>query len=234
MEWLKWMLVTSIPLRQLDESDIPIGFASACLIDYRERRFLLSVQHAVKMQSKNWTVDLGYTPGKGTAFYRPNSFNYVAELTQGESTMREVDFCYTEVPVDLSATYQHRTPRGIFDERPCHIFQTDLTDLPVNSQIYAFSGEVKPEQHGPQAIATEKNVYPGLRYLHTDGEFHIFQLPVEHPGHEYFKGCSGAPIVDMNKKLVALVCSPGESANTIRGVSLARYKLAFDFICEMQ
>lgn len=233
MEWLQWVLVTSFPLRRLDESDMPVGFASGCLVDYRGKRFLLSVQHAVTMQSKDWIVDLGYSSKHGTAFYKPNSFNYIAEFRRGKSLLREIDFCYTEVPSDLTGVYQYATPRGIFDERPRHIFQADLTDIPVTTQIYAFSGEVKPEQHGPQAMAFEKQVYPGLRYLYTEGEFHVFQLPVKHPGHEYFRGCSGAPIVDMNRKVVALVCDGDADKGIIRGVSLARYKFAFDFVCAM-
>lgn len=32
-EWLRWVLVTSVPLRRLDVMDIPVGIASACLID---------------------------------------------------------------------------------------------------------------------------------------------------------------------------------------------------------
>lgn len=51
-EWLQWVQVTSVPLRRLDVGDIPVGIASACLIDYQGRRFLLSVQHAVDMGRK--------------------------------------------------------------------------------------------------------------------------------------------------------------------------------------
>lgn len=230
-EWLQWVQVTSVPLRRLDVGDIPVGIASACLIDYQGRRFLLSVQHAVDMGAKDWIIDLGYDPSKGTEFYRPRSFNYVMEMTRGTGVIREIDFCYTEVPNDLISIYQHVTPRGISDERPRHVFETELTATPDPEQIFAFAGEVKPEYHGPSTVVTEMHVFPGLRYLRTEGEFHVFQLPVPHPGHQQFRGCSGAPIVDMNKSVVALVCDGDIPTNTIRGVSLARYKFAVDFIC---
>lgn len=233
-KWLEWVLVTSIPLRRLNSSDFPIEFASACLVDYRNRRFLLTVRHSVGMGSKDWIVDLGYENGKGTEFYRPNSFNYIAEITRSSGSIRGIDFCYTEVPSDLTSKYQHMTPRGIFDERIRHVFQTDLSTMPDSNQIFAFSGQVKPEKHSAQTFATEMNVYPGLRYLRTENEFHVFALPVEHPGHVQFKGCSGAPIVDRDQNIVALVCNGDESSNTIRGVSLARYKFAFDCICNLR
>lgn len=230
-EWLEWVLITSVPLRRLNEAEVPIGIASGCLIDYAERRFLISVQHAVDRGSEGWVIDLGYEPGKGTAIYRPRSFNYVAEMVRGSGVLREIDFCYTEVPTDVVSMYQNATPHGVSDERPRHFFQTNLTATPDPKGIFAFSGQVKPELHGSTAITTEMNVYPELRFLRTEGEFHVFKLPVPHPGHEQFKGCSGAPIVDMQQEVVALVCSGDPTTNTIKGVSLARYKFAFDFLC---
>src|SRR3546814_16654161 len=50
-------------------------------------------------------------------------------------------------------------------------------------------------------------VYPGLRYERTEGGYHVFQLPVQHPGHDALQGCSGAPILDMERRVVGLVCS---------------------------
>jgi len=224
-------LVTSVPLRRLDGADAPVGVASSCLIDYAGRRFLLSVQHAVDRGSTDWVVDLGYERGKGTAIYRPKSFNYVAEIVRGSGVIRDIDFCFTEVPNDLVSIYQNATPRGISDERPRHVFQTDLSATPDDKQVFAFAGQVKPEMHGTSALATEMNVYPGLRFLRTEGEFHVFEIPVPHPGHEQFQGCSGAPIVDMNRQVIALVCNGDPATNTIRGVSIARYKFAVDFMC---
>lgn len=230
-EWLRWTLVTSIPLRRLDAQGLPIGLACGCLIDYFGRRFLLSVQHAVTKSSKDWVVLLGYDDTKQMQYFRPSSFNFVGEMTRGASSIRDIDFCYTEVGTDIQPVYQYATPRaGIIDEKPCHVFASDLTRLPSPEEIYAFSGHVKPLMHGEEALVTEINVYPGLRYTHSESEYHNFRLPVPHPGHEQFRGCSGAPIVDRKRNVVALVCDGDESTNTIRGVSLARYKFAFDFL----
>lgn len=229
--WLEWVLATSVPLRRLDESGVPIAVASGCFVDYGGKRFLLSVQHAVDKGSRNWIVELAYDQATGTDFFKPRGFNYVAEMTRGSGEIRHIDFCYTEVPDDLVSIFQHITPRGIQVQRPRHVFRPDLSTVPDRGQIFGFSGQVKLEMHGTSALVTEMHVFPGLRYLRTDGEYHVFQLPVSHPGHQQFKGCSGAPIVDMKKRIVALVCDGDTSKNTIRGVSLARYKFAFDFVC---
>lgn len=113
-------------------------------------------------------------------------------------------------------------------ELPRHICFTPFESLPLKEQTYAFSGQVFPERIEDRALCTEIRVYPGMKYIGDEGEFHIFKLQVDHPGHEHFKGCSGAPIVDMNKNVVALVCNGDIETNIIRDVSIARYKSLFD------
>lgn len=232
--WLNWVLITSHPMRRYDENEQPTGIGSSALIDYRGRRFLLTAQHLVELDSRNWVLDLGYEPGKGTAYYRPTCFYYLFEYTRSTGDIREIDFCFSEVAKDLNTTYQHRTPLSAGEERPRHVFKTNLNSKPISEQIYAFPGEVKPEQHSPNLFATEMIVYPGLKYERTENEMHYFKLPEAHPGHDQFKGCSGAPIVDMNNEIVALVCSGSKDDDTIQAVSLSRYKSALDAYCTAQ
>ena len=82
------------------------------------------------------------------------------------------------------------------------------------------------------ATLDEPAVYPGLRYIKSEGPFFEFMLPVSHPGHDAFRGCSGAPIVDTKRRLVAIVSYGDYEKDTIYGVSLARYKFALDFYCD--
>ena len=202
------------------------------MLDYRNKRFLLSVQHAVNKSSNNWVALLGDDGRNGMEYYKPANFNFVGEIVRDSGIFRDIDFCYAEVLRDLVANYQFITPRGISDEKPRHIFHSALADVPNYQEIYAFSGKVNAEMHGSSSLVTETHVFPGLRYEKTEGEFHFFRLPVPHPGHDHFKGCSGAPIVDRKKKVVALLCGGDVLTNMVRGVSLARYKFAFDFLCE--
>jgi len=232
-EWLQWMLTTSVPLLRLNAEDLPTGAASGTFVDYRSRRFLLSVQHAINRGANGWVIFLGNEAGRGSAVFRLRDFNYVGEMTLGSGHIHHIDFCYTEIPSDLVSIYQNATPRGTADERPRHVFLTDLSNVPDPAQVYAFAGAVKSELHGATALVSDMTVFPGLRYLRSEAEFHVFQLPVPHPGHEEFKGCSGAPIVDQNQNLVALLCDGDKSANTIRGISLARYRFAFDFVLSL-
>lgn len=186
--------------------------------------FLLSARHAVQPDSKGWAIELGYDPHQGTEMYWPKNFLYMPEM--------QIDFCFAEVAADLQSVYAHRTPCSVSDVRPRHIF--DITDFaePTQAGVFAFSGQVKPEMHdGPNAMATEMNVYPGLRFIRSDGPSHIFQLPTDHPGHESFRGCSGAPIVDMDRLIVALVSNGDEKSSTITGVAISCAVTALNLYC---
>jgi hypothetical protein len=133
----------------------------------------------------------------------------------------ELDFSFTEVPADFFSMMQERDSTGaILNERLRHEFVTSLEDLPVKDEVYAFTARVHPAKLGKKTDMSASTVYPGLKFRRTDGHYHVFELPVEHPGHETFKGCSGAPIVDRKRRIVALVCSGDMNSNTITGVSV--------------
>lgn len=84
-KWLEWMLTTSIPLVHLDAADLPIGAASGCFIDYRGRRFLLSVQHAIERGASGWVVRLGNNRGDGSTVFALRDFNYVGEIIRARA-----------------------------------------------------------------------------------------------------------------------------------------------------
>lgn len=62
----------------------------------------------------------------------------------------------------------------------------------------------------------------------TEGVYHYFKLPVDHPGHEAFRGCSGAPIVGDDRRVVALVTGGDIDANEISGITISAFKKAID------
>ena len=207
---------------------LPIGIASGCLIDYQNTRIILSVFHATKKDG-NWAIEVKYEPNKGTQIYRPGGFNYLGEMTLGSSKINEVDFSYREVSLDLISYYQEIKPSGqISSERAREVFTPDFTINPNIDEIYGFAGQVMPEMHGETALVTEMCVYPGLKYIATEGKYHVFELPVPHPGHEHFKGCSGAPIIDTKGNVVALVRHGDIDRNVIFGISLNKYKIVLD------
>lgn len=230
--WLDWILITSIPLRRIGANDIPIGTASGCLVNYRDRRFILTASHVVKLGSSDWVIELGRDEKKGTEIFRPACFLYLGEMRRGTGEITDADFCYAEVPTDLDPTFRHLTPIGPKSEKRLrHIFDLSAVGKPDANEVYGFSGNIHPELHGTHALVTEATVYPGLRFDKSDGPFYDFKLPVTHPGDDFFEGCSGAPIVDIRGRLVALVSGGDKAESIIHGIALSRYKFAIDFYC---
>ena len=226
--WLNRILLSSIPLRKLDDAMMPIGIASGCLIDYLGTRVVLSVFHATR-KDDNWAIEVKYEHGKGTQIYRPGGFHHLGLMQLGSAKIDEVDFSYREVSSDLYSYFQEIDPSGaIFSERTREVFKPDFSVEPTTNEIYGFSGQVMPEMHGTASLVTEMRVYPGLKFIGTEDPYHIFELPVSLPGHDHFKGCSGAPILDTKGNIVALVCHGDIQRNAIFGISLKKYKVVLD------
>lgn len=220
MQWLNFVSLTSIPLYKLDENELPCGIASGCLANIGGRKLILSVSHATG--KGHWVAEMCFDPEQQRiAVHHFGDVWSVAHLDQNTSMPEKLDFSFTEVPTDFYSVMQVRNSTGkIIAEQPRHEFETTLQNPPDATEVYAFSGLVRTVKLDETTFWSEPTVYPGLKYLHTDGHYHVFKLPVPHPGHEAFKGCSGAPIVDRNGVVVALVCSGEMSAATITGVSM--------------
>ena len=229
-EWLKQIQKSSIPLRKLNDKLLPQGIASGCLINYLGKRILLTVFHAVG-KSGRWIIQLKYDAQKRqTKTYSPNAFNFLAEMRLGSSVINNIDFAYTEVPNDMISYFQDLKPTGeCVEEFGRTIFPPDFTITPSADEIYGFSGEVLPDFVDDfNALVVEHRTYPGLKFQRTEAHYCYFKLPVPHPGHEHFQGCSGAPIIDTNGNVVALVCGGSTETNEVWGVNLNRYKMALD------
>ena len=184
-----------------------------------------TVFHVTK-RSANWAIQIKFNESVNkTEVYYPGHFNFLGDFEKGdkgESKISELEFAFSEVPKDLECIFQHRTQHGkTLTERPRAIFkEIDVVD-PDSQQTYGFAGDVKGSFINGLGLETEHNTYPGLKFDRTEGDFHCFKLPVQHPGHEAFRGCSGSPIIDLNRKVVSLVNHGCDQKNEIYGVNLS-------------
>ncbi|MCX6376371.1 MAG: hypothetical protein NTU88_10135 [Armatimonadetes bacterium] len=65
----------------------------------------------------------------------------------------------------------------------------------------------------------------GMTYLgrSSDGALYRFALAGDHKGDDYYKGGSGAPIVDSRGKVVSLLIGPDPSPNVLTGLPIRDY-----------
>lgn len=227
-EWHNRILLSSIPLRKVDDAMLPVGVASGCLIDYLGTRIILSVFHATK-RDDDWVIEVKYEYGTGTQIYRPGRFHHLGEMKLGIAEVNVIDFSYREVSSDIETYFQEVSPSGAIGlEKVREVFKPDFSVQPNTNEIYGFAGQVIPEMHGISALVTKTQVCHGLKFIGTESDYHVFELPFPHPGDKRFQGCSGAPIIDTKGNVVALVCHGDIVRNAIFGISLNKCKIALD------
>jgi hypothetical protein len=231
----KRLSLSSVPLVRLNEENKPDGFASGALIDYGGKRVLLTVWHATRDQKK-WAVQVKYESGKGTLNRVIGSMNFLVKgsLAKRSAKLESVDFSYAIVPPDLVAYRQEiGFPEIIKSEVPITVHAPTLLDVPALGENYGFCGLVLPtrEDHfGKTYIERQQRVCHQLSFLRTEGDSHYFSLPIPHPGHEHFKGCSGAPILSEKGAFVGLLCGGDTGADEIRAVSTKACKTPIDIL----
>lgn len=233
-EFHEYLWLSSVPLVRLNDRRLPTGFASGCLIDYFNKRVLLTVSHATGDQ-KNWAIQQRYVPGNGTETYKVGPMHFLAKASLSTPDLEDVDFSYVEIPPTIHAYRQEiEAPANLVkSEAPIAVHVSSLEDLPESGANYGFCGMVMPtsEEHfGQTYIGGQLRVYSGLSFLRTEGDYHVFSLPFAHPGHEHFEGCSGAPILSSDGSLVALVSLGLKEVNEIWGISVRAYKTPIDIL----
>jgi hypothetical protein len=230
----KYLWFSSVPLVRLNDQRLPEGCASGCLIDYFAKKVLLTVAHATGDQ-KNWALQLRYVPGKGVESYQLGAVHFLAKASVSQPQLKEVDLSYVEIPATVRAYRQKiEAPANVVkSETLITVHTPSLQDTPKAGDKFGFCGMVMAtleNHHGHTYLFTEPRVYSGLSFLRTEDDYHVFSLPFPHPGHEHFKGCSGAPILSSTGSVVALVCKGCEKTNEIWGISVRAYKTAIDIL----
>lgn len=127
------------------------------------------------------------------------------------------DVCPKEHPVNESGV--------LLDERDKLTFASTEIIAPDPKGVFGFCGLTMP-MLTPDYVDTSRVSELGLRFDRKEGPRLIFKLNHEHPGHDYYRGCSGAPIINEDEKLVSLVICGDTAAQEIHGLDLMRFKSA--------
>ncbi len=226
-EWHSTLQQASVPLRKLGDKMYPVGFASGGLVDYQGERLILTVQHATG-DTGNGAIEVKFVPGTGTQLYKIGSMMFLKIGNLVAGTIEDVDFSYALVPTDLQPVQQEVSSKGqIMSEVPKLILSLDPTLNPDHANEYGFAGLVKPTIYH-EYFFSQLKVHAGLRFIRSQGNYHVFKLPGKHPGHEEFVGCSGAPILDRQGRLVSLVCGGRMDTDEILGLRLSYFRSALD------
>ena len=226
-QWARKVFLSSIPLRELDADLRPIYSASGCLIDYKGKRFILTVAHLTE-DGGNWAIETEFV-AEGTKLYQIGPMMFVRQMDLGTGDSKRLDFCYAIVPSDLTSVYQAVTMTGVVtDSAQRPLCDIDFDRVPDNSRKHGFSGLTGAKLDHGFYLRGEFRLELDLTYAGTEDEYFVFKLAHPHPGHEYYEGCSGAPIIDSDGKTVALVCGGCEGRSLIYGIPVRIFEPALD------
>ncbi|MCC9063719.1 hypothetical protein [Flavobacterium piscisymbiosum] len=239
----------SIPLIVVSPGDLePEGFGSGCIVRHRERLFLLSVAHVTDYEGKSTCIITNQLPkdGKGVIYsvgamcffdeYKLAKDQILEEiqslddLLQNFNETLDVTFCEIKEPIELiqpeTDFIYHKIEKG----RKI-IFDFDAIDNPDKSKVYGFSGYIRQEIN-PGKIESQITLKIGLTFHKTKGRFHMFLADKIIRDADDYRGCSGAPIVDEEGKLVALAASVLKNSQIVFGFSIHECKRLLDHAIE--
>jgi len=235
MNWQDLIKYSSVQLRKHDEKNgMPCGIGSGCLLDFKGHRFLLTVFHVTEKSSK-WSAQIKYNDKvqKIEALFL-NSFSFLADFSEDKKSIKDVEFSFHPVRPGFTSFYHYRKWKGEtveIKERP--VFTVDSIGEPNKEMSYGFSGDIQPTSLPDlNAFETTQLIYHGLKYDRLENDMHYFKLPEDHPGHEIFQGCSGAPIIGEDGKVVSLVSGGCIKNNEIYGCNLQKCIRTLDFFLE--
>lgn len=234
--WQLDVVLSSVPLWKYDKYTVPIANASGCLIDYAGSRFLLSIAHA-SIARDEWHFEgqtlVIHEDGREGTLIHPVKMNFLTEFKLIEGTHevtkpKLVDFTYRKIPMEMRSKQVIRFADGAIwmDERK--VFKPDFDIKPSAGKKYGFFGQVRFSGLQGAQIVFEHQLEDNLKYIGKNGDEFVFQLPHPYGSHKNYQGCSGAPIIDEDGNLIALVSYGLKSTNCIYAIDINRYRAALD------
>jgi hypothetical protein len=213
----------------LDLANLPAQAASGCIVSYRGRRFVLTAAHATENQGR-WAIEIGATQDCRTELYQIGPMTFLARGSL-DRPIRRVDLAFAEIPEHVEPRMQAVRDVGTIEwEVPRVVIETNLDVEPSTTRRYGFSGITRMAYCGID-LRGELRHEIDMEYVGIEDDLHAFRLAHEHPGHEAYHGCSGAPILDDSGNPVALVINGDVPRRLIFGTPLSRYRVALDVAC---
>ncbi len=202
-------VLTSIPLVRTGTNGFPDNAVSGCLIQFPEARVLVTTRHQLSGEG-NWALEVETVDGGQTRLF---SLDGIVPLDGPDLAVRTV-------PTHVLPVLQLMAERGrVIHAEPRMIVRHDRITLPNRRRRYGFAGR-SGRDRVDRFVVGDLRVEFDLKYVGDEDACFIFDLGKDHPGDDHYRGCSGAPILDREGTLVALVRGPSRRPRAITAVPL--------------
>jgi hypothetical protein len=228
------LVKSSIQIYQANKDILkPEGFGSGFIAKYLGYTFLVSVSHVTNDDGLTTFLETNLPPQDRTTPLQPIGgliYYDLFKVTEGmnlknfenliENNGERIDVTFAK----LNGQFELKQPAidfGYFKvtEGEKVILDLDYATIPNKADVYGFYGKVRPIYEGIylKMTPTLKN---GLKFHRTNGYFHMFLAPEIIKDKEDYRGCSGAPILDSDGRIVALACKIVENTKIVYGFSI--------------
>ena len=228
------MVLSSIQLFGADPNHIkPELFGTGFILNHREKFYFVSVFHNIKYRDLAIYLETNLPPENGTVPLVPiGGFVYfdllkvakdakanelVAELEKGGERI-DITFAKLEKLPELLQPEMDFKFMKIEKDGKMYLKSESIGE-PNKSETYGFFGKIKHKYDGVylKMTPTLKN---NLKYHNTSKEFYRFKAPQLIKTKDEYEGCSGAPILDSNGRLVGLACKVKTGSLLVYGFSM--------------
>jgi hypothetical protein len=199
------------------------GLASGFFINVDGAVYLLSAGHA--LEEEGWVIE--------TTFTEENEFKVACipiggawimkRIALGSSKMEDVDIAWAKVDFEAfkQAVFQVPSLKGKSFEYMVYQGPVDNTPKMGVPHIYAAANRATLHSAlGRKHLERDYSFEYEMEYKSTrpDG-LYVFSIP-KHKGHKYYRGASGAPIIEPSGKIVAVLVGGCETKNELYGTPL--------------
>lgn len=248
-----------IALRCMKPDGFVNNMASGCLVSYQSKLFLLTVFHGIGYQAddEKWLMEIKWDQRNmgmesidlsgGINYLRDFSINgsitpeQLKSLFDTQENTKEIDFAWVQFPRnDIEPYYQEITNISGY---PSNVMKKTIHPISFNikpdyNQRYCFGGYTRKVnidtfsnvKKFENCLSIERNwMFLREEYIQNKGQMYIFKPLDGFKGDDFYYGCSGAPIMDNDGNVVALVVGRNpDNTDEMWGINLNAYKIAID------
>lgn len=227
----------------------PVGFGSGCILRYQDRNFLASVSHVTDTDGLTTYLESNLPfDEKGPIIHPIGEIQYfdilqlkssddVKEVEDFEEFLnsgKRLDVCFAEIkePIEL---IQIEDDYGFFKVQPglkLHLF-LDKVVAPNKDDYYAFAGRIKHEYIG-DTLSMTNTFKHSLKYHRQSGNLCMFLADEIIRDKEDYEGCSGAPILNSEGRIVALACAIRNNTKIVYGFPILELKKLLDYSLQIE